>query len=596
MVANTTETRTWSFPTSPRSPYKIQSDLRELAKLEGQIWSRTEGQLAYAKLLSSSPDFEGDGSKNDPSFSGRERTRAIKILGLASLPNAREKGPVSLTDAGRYLLTLDPQDTDHFFLRQIAKVQFPSKQHHGRSYSGMNIKPLTLCIAVLEKVESLTKDEIALFLLSCVDHRSFQATVNAILEYRIEISAAKAGLDRKNVRKAISDRQVRSIYRADIENGATALRQGGTDFVKTKRATLNDYADSAIRYLLSTGLFRLKPNGQSLQLRPERVAEAHSIKNQLGLDATYSNSAFGDFADTEYDYSYLGSLSFPALESDSEGEAKQNLDQISMEAGIGTTELNKLKAKIESCQNDFERAREVENAFSRVTAASVLEKSIAMTLNRKESTHEIVSLYAAINQNDVIDRPLMYEWNAWRLLTVMNDALSVIGNFKTDAAGNPISHAAGGKPDIVAEYQEFWLACEVTLSRGAKQYEMEGEPVQRHIGQLQHQVLTSEAPKPVFGFFVAEQLNPSVLVHFYTIAHLHLQQFSGPVRVVPIARKSFEKWLLNHENAKFTNSSHLFEYFKRCFSSEAISGGELSWSTRCDEWLQELKCVPLETS
>ncbi|MGH2311146.1 AlwI family type II restriction endonuclease, partial [Enterococcus faecalis] len=88
-------------------------------------------------------------------------------------------------------------------------------------------------------------------------------------------------------------------------------------------------------------------------------------------------------------------------------------------------------------------------------------------------------------------RPTLFEWNVWRAMSMINHG-DIQGNFIVDDSGLPISTASGGQSDIVGDYGDFRIGIEVTLSTGKKQYEMEGEPVSRHIGEMQRQ-------KPSFG-------------------------------------------------------------------------------------------------
>ena len=67
----------------------------------------------------------------------------------------------------------------------------------------------------------------------------------------------------------------------------------------------------------------------------------------------------------------------------------------------------------------------------------------------------------------------------------MLDGGTIKGNFKVDDSGRPTSTAQGNMPDIECDYGTFALSVEVTLQRGQRQYESEGEPVTRHYAQLQ---------------------------------------------------------------------------------------------------------------
>lgn len=81
-----------------------------------------------------------------------------------------------------------------------------------------------------------------------------------------------------------------------------------------------------------------------------------------------------------------------------------------------------------------------------------------------------------IEQKNVLDIPLMLEWNTWRAMTML-DGGTIKANLKFDDNGIPMSTAQGNMADIYYDYEEYGLTVEVTTAGGQKQYEMESEPV-----------------------------------------------------------------------------------------------------------------------
>lgn len=188
-----------------------------------------------------------------------------------------------------------------------------------------------------------------------------------------------------------------------------------------------------------------------------------------------------------------------------------------------------------------------------------------------------IFLDIASREKDIVDRPLMYEWNTWRSMVLINDALNVQGNYHADADGNPVSTASGNMPDILCEYDSFWLGVEVTLQSGMKQYETEGEPIFRHIGKLQKSRVETDDKRPVFGLFIAEKINPEVISHLYAVASRNSQVYSGKVRILPIERQSFVQ--LTESALKHPNFSNkvLLNFFEDVFSKDNAELGELDW-------------------
>ena len=69
--------RTWSMPTSPRSPYKLPQTLVLLSEFEGQVWNR-ETQTTFAKKLAGSDFYEGSVPAN-LDFAARDRIKAHEL-------------------------------------------------------------------------------------------------------------------------------------------------------------------------------------------------------------------------------------------------------------------------------------------------------------------------------------------------------------------------------------------------------------------------------------------------------------------------------------------------------------------------------------
>ena len=94
----------------------------------------------------------------------------------------------------------------------------------------------------------------------------------------------------------------------------------------------------------------------------------------------------------------------------------------------------------------------------------------------------IKEVFKKIKSKDIYDPSLMLEWNVWRAMTMI-DGGDIHANLKFDDYGKPLSTALGNMADIVCNYGDFDLTVEVTTQTGQRQYEMEGEPVMRHLGK-----------------------------------------------------------------------------------------------------------------
>lgn len=579
-MASANQSRAWFFPTSPRSPTKLLGELSLLKQLDGKSWNK-ETQLEFSELLKTYPDFEGGISSGDPAFSARDRaTRAPRLLGFVKFPERGTRGQLVFTDAGNQFLNASAREQTLIFQRQLSKVQFTSPLHKSGGFEEMSVKPLMIMIKLLLALDSMSKEEIALFAVTLTDHRRFTSTLAEIKKYRKNISNTPVG-QRKLFRKTYALQRVESLYENDIEAGNTTLREGGTNFAETKYRTLRDYADSTIRYVRVTGLFTVSPHGQRLTLLSANVADAQFLLSAYGVGL----SSFSTLPYERYIDEYLGNASFPAIRKDD--STAQTVDLEKMLKALALQD----RSQADTISTKYEKAR---TKAERVSIISTLEeKMVELQVQSEEKTirgelsvslDKVKRTFAEIgNRNsEVIDRPLMYEWNTWRAMVLINDVKAIQGNFVTDPDGNPVTTAGGGKPDILVEYESFWLTVEVTLSSGLRQYESEGEPVSRHLGDLQKQVFERGDKRPVFCLFVAESLVETLFGHFLTLARFQNQRARGALKIVPMRRHVFEKLVeasLLHEGFSQGVLKSLLDSF---FSPQALQLGELDWAQHID--------------
>lgn len=579
--------RAWFFPTSPRSPYKLHGELQLLKQLDGQVWNQ-QTQLAFAGLLAQYDGFSGSVSAKDPAFSARDRaTRAPRLLGFVYLPRKGQKGNLRFTEAGNAFLAAPVEEHPLIFQRQLAKVQFKSPLHNTGGFQQMQVRPLMLMIELLLKLKSLGKEEIALFCITLIDARQLNARIEKIQLYRDALKKCTLG-QRKLEQKKLAQQWLTHIYKEDLTAGNTKLREGGSDFLSKKHQTLRDYADATVRYLRATGLFTVTPHGQRLELVETFLEDAKFLCKKYGAGLSDSSSLNYD----DYVQTYLGNPSLPALRKDS--------------AKLQTVDLNNMLARLAkewpSDAHKFQRAYDVARTQQeRLQVLFRLEQSLRALCvkNQSQKLREDVANNAidvkkvfndiASKSKEMLDRPLLYEWNTWRAMVLVNDATSVQGNFSTDVSGNPVMTASGGKADIEVEYEKFRLMVEVTLSRGSTQFAMEGESISRHLGQKQKESIESGDKRPVFGLFVAESLNDTVIQHLMTQARYKSQIFKGSIRIVPLSRHDFERLMdAALASPSFTHQV-LLSFFTRVFSPQALKLGELDWRERIKSEIERIR-------
>ena len=568
--------RAWFFPTSPRSPNKLQGELALLKQLDGQLWNN-DTQIKFARLLEAHPNFAGNISKSNPAFSARDRaTRAPRLLGFVHFPKKGTKGNLQFTEVGNLFIKASTEECALIYQRQLSKVQFSSPLHNTGGFEKMSVKPLLVMIKLLLELKSMSKFEVALFGCTLVREEQFTSHLRRIKVYRKQLTQQTNAREKKLFRQNFASEWVGQIYSEDVALGNTHLREGGTDFVKTKLQTLKDYADSTIRYLRATGLFTVSPHGQRLMLLNSNIEDAKYLLEQYGIGL----SSFSSLAYDNYVTEYLGNPSQPLIRKDNPDLQKADLnDKLTELRKHNAEEADKFSKKFIELNTNIERLQALEQLQNTLAVIQIKNEATSLRTNQKTSLSDIKRTYSEISNKsaDIIDRPLMYEWNAWRAMVLINDATNVLGNYTTDYDGNPVSTAGGNKPDIQVEYDRFHLIVEVTLSSGHKQYQMEGESITRHLGLIQKHLNEIGDSRPIFGIFVAESVNPTVNAHLYLQANLKIDLYHGTVRIIPMTRLTFEKFMESALAHPAFNHQVLLSFFETVFSKEALANGENHW-------------------
>ena len=142
-----------------------------------------------------------------------------------------------------------------------------------------------------------------------------------------------------------------------------------------------------------------------------------------------------------------------------------------------------------------------------------------------------------------------------RSLSILPEG-NIKANLKFDDFGNPMSTAQGNMANIVCDYENFGLTVEVTMASGQKQYEMEGEPVSRHLAKYK-----KETEKEAYCLFVAPTINEACIAHFYGLHNLNISYYDGKSVIVPLPLKVVKKMLEDSFKASYTPNPEQVRYF-----------------------------------
>ena len=552
-MANITGKKTIFFVTSPRTPIKMQEEVRLLAdKFSGKKWNAETQKEFYLEL--SKQDFFAGSISGDVSFKARDRiNRAPKSLGLIDL-----KPNIKLTPAGEdYINGKRPEE---IFLRQLLKFQLPSPYHVDKNQV-FQVKPYLELMRLVYDLGGLNKNEIALFAMQLVDFNKYQEIKNKILNFRNEVKTLrdrKISYKRFVAAKFIEELSV--LFGDDIINNKIKTRENKEvsveKFIETKRRNNLDYADAAIRYLRGCGLFSFDPRSSKVFVIVEKEADLkYILQNTERKCLTYQS-------EEEYE-NYLFNSAVPNLLSDNSDALIEKITTIN-----NSYILSEIKNK---------SLDELKDLYQEVLAKKL--NSLVEVEKQKLQTYgeydDIIKVFTQIENREIIEPPLFLEWNTWRALTMLDDG-NIQGNFKIDDEGIPLYSAPGNTPDITCQYKNFEMIVEVTMSSGQKQYEMEGEPVARHLGNYK-----KTTDKDVYCLFIAPQLNRATIAHYYLLYRSNIDYYGGQAKIIPLSLNDFKVMLGNANKAKVKPNSATMKQFMEDIANIAMTtNNENEWQEK----------------
>ena len=512
----------------------------------GKKWDN-ESQCAFMEVLKNENFFNGKG-ENDPAFSARDRiNRAPKSLGFVKLSPT-----IKLTPAGEQLIS--SKRKDEVFLRQMLKFQVPSPYHKPSSKAAkFCIKPYLEMLRLVRTMGTLKFDELQMFGMQLTDWHDFERIVQKIETFRIEKAKNKGSY--RVFKAEYLNTELKQIYKERIGQGETQTRENADtsldNFLRTQSSNMRDYADSCFRYLRATGLINVSQVGKSLSIVPERIEDVDFLLEKIDRNPLTFES--------EAAYcTYLGDTGNPKLFTDNKANLLEKLhtefagQTISEESSI--EELKDLLGNL----RDERRDNNIKNEVKSIKEYKLYD--------------DIQSVFGDIAAKKFYDNPIMLEWNTWRAMTML-DGGNIKANLNFDDFGKPLSTAAGNMPDIVCDYADFLVTVEVTMASGQKQFEMEGEPVSRHLGKLK-----VASGKPCYCLFIAPTINEASISFFYMLHKTNLAMYGGKSTVVPLPLTLFQKMVEDSYKAGYIpNPEKIKAFFETSNTLAQKTEDERTW-------------------
>lgn len=510
------------FTTSPRTPAKMIPEIQLLHEnFSGLSWNKST-QEQFIDKLAQSDFFEGKGSPTDKAFSARDRiNRAPKALGFINL-----KPHIELTEAGiAFVYGKRPQE---IFLRQLLKFQLPSPYHveHQNIIGTFCIRPYLEILRLVRELEYITFDEFKIFAVQMTDYHKFNTIKESILCFRQGKEENKGQY--KRFVNSVWENAILEIHSDRIAAGKTRTRETNDASLKkiiaTQKSNMRDYADACFRYLRYTGLISISHRSRSISIFSDKIVEVDFILSTVSRDPVFID-------DIDAYKAHLFSANSPVLYTDN----RDNIVDILMRIGSFT--------KRELADKNLDELKDLRDKIVKQHKDAVIHEQVA-EIKSYALYSEIIDTFNEIISDEYYDAPLMFEYNTWRAMTML-DGGNIKGNFNFDDAGQPLSTAAGNMPDIECDYDDFSLSVEVTLQSGQRQYESEGEPVARHYGQLK-----KRTGKDTYCLFIAPTINPATLAHFYGLNHLSIALYGGKSKIIPLELDQFMRLIENSYNYK----------------------------------------------
>lgn len=554
------DSRTLFLTTSPRTPSKMISEIALLVEhFAGKKWDK-ESQCAFMEVLKNENFFNGKG-ENDPSFSARDRiNRAPKSLGFVKLLPT-----IELTPAGKKLIT--SKRKDEVFLRQMLKFQVPSPYHKPSSKAvKFCVKPYLEMLRLVKTMGTLKFDELQMFGMQLTDWHDFERIVQKIETFRVEKAKHKGSY--RVFKAEYLNNELKQIYENRIEQGETQTRESADtsldNFLRTQSSNMRDYADSCFRYLRATGLVNVSQVGKSLSIVPERTEDVDFLLEKIDRNPLIFES------ETEY-CTYLGNANTPELFTDNRSNLLEKLHTEFAEQEISETSSTEELKDLLGDLRDERRDNNIKNEVKSIKEYKLYD--------------DIQSVFSDIVAKKFYDNPIMLEWNTWRAMTML-DGGDIKANLNFDDFGKPLSTAAGNMADIVCDYGDFLVTVEVTMASGQKQFEMEGEPVSRHLGKLK-----VGSGKPCYCLFIAPTINDASISFFYMLHKTNLAMYGGKSTVVPLPLTLFQKMVEDSYKASYLpNPENIKAFFETSNTLAQETNDERAWykgmSEKAMNWLE----------
>ncbi len=533
--------------TTVRSPFRLREGLIALnnSGLQGNLRGK-EQELKFCKLLASENIISQSGG--DPTYSvGRKWRSALSKLGFLypKLPDDLSKTPCipgsfdTITKNGKRLInTENVSGWQECFLRSLASYYIPSVIEP--RHSCLVFSPLRHVLSILKQIEIATGDcklnfiEMALIVQVSSSAETIESIANKVIVFR-------------------EQREASSNKRAFDQN---KLNEAGVLFHKEPN-TFKDYADTNFRYLKATGLMQSKGKGitfvPSKQVLIEQLIKETIVeKEQLNYISDLCNGAQ---LPTDTHDGAMKVLNDLIRQIQARGE-RFDIDGKTLSTAADIAIIR------HELEERISQLNEIEFAKGQATQINEIVGYIDLLITNKFTKILSGGQEISIPKGEA---PAYFEWVIWRSFLAINSLINSpweSRQFKIDQDFLPINTAAGGRPDMIFEFDSSIIVVEVTLTTSSRQEAAEGEPVRRHVAKYAEEQAVNG--KQVFGLFLAVNIDTNT-ANTFRLGEWYLRNDRKiDLHIIPMALSNFQELIAKVENTPSKLLNHLLELMRDC--------------------------------
>ncbi|MDO5021676.1 MAG: AlwI family type II restriction endonuclease [Lachnospiraceae bacterium] len=543
--------------TGMRNPWRIPSGFKIYVEsnLVGRL--RTpEDQMAFKRLMFENNEAGGDSDKDTSASITRKYRLMFNKFGFA-YPEVTKKDGVSQEELGA-IDSITPLGEIFYNADCIAAQQecflrgliVPMEKLTDTS----TFSPLLWVVAIMLEIEKRKGDTKLNFIefATCVQTSAPLLKISDVVD---EILAIRE--ERKNAEN-------KKKYDTEL------ISRKWERYLKSER-NFRDYADMNIRYLVSTGI--VKRAGRGIMLSPEYHAMAVELSQNV--------------VSTEPLKERLIRLCNGApLPTDNEDMASKVLHEI-------ITELNHYKISYEMPDIPLDSAKNinlVRNILKRNIDKYKEEQYAVRQADEWKEIYEYMNLLIVNNGREMelsddysikvpkSEAAAYLEWVLWRAFLAIDHTVSKpyeARGFNIDQDYLPIGTAPGGRPDMIFEFEDYFIVVEVTMSTNSRQEAMEGEPVRRHVADL-----VMKSAKPVYGVFIANKIDSNTAETFRIGVWYNQKDERLALKIVPFTLQQFSEYFKYMFVSRNNSPMYFLNLFEKCFSSKESKVGP--------EWKQSI--------